>query len=199
MRARDPQFFERLVRQQAPEYLWIGCSDSRVPANEIVDLAPGELFVHRNVANVIVHSDLNALSVLQYAVDVLHVRHVIVCGHYGCGGVRAALEDDRHGLIDNWLRHVQDVREEHHATLARIDDAGARVDRLCELNVVEQVLHVCQTTVVQDAWAREQALTVHGWIYGLADGMLRDLDVSVDRLAGALPAYARAMTALDSA
>ncbi|MDQ8153662.1 MAG: carbonate dehydratase [Gemmatimonadota bacterium] len=173
----DPGFFSELVEQQSPQYLWIGCSDSRVPANEIVGLKPGELFVHRNVANVVVHTDLNCLSVLQYAVDALQVRHVIVCGHYGCGGVRAALEDVRMGLIDNWLRHVQDVQQKHHARLATNDDE-TRLRRLCELNVVEQVRNVCETTIVRDAWARGQALTVHGWIYSLNDGRLKDLGLA---------------------
>jgi carbonic anhydrase len=175
---RDPAFFRRLAAQQAPEFLWIGCSDSRVPANEIVDLLPGELFVHRNVANVVVHTDLNCLSVVQFAVDVLRVRHVMVTGHYGCGGVRAAMEDVQHGLIDNWLRHVQDVQLRHEAELARLPDDEARVDRLCELNVVEQVRNLARTTIVQDAWRRGQALTLHGWIYGLEDGLLRDLGVT---------------------
>ena len=178
IKERDPQFFDTLAHQQNPKYLWIGCSDSRVPANEIVDLLPGELFVHRNVANVVVHTDLNCLSVLQYAVDVLGVKHVIVCGHYGCGGVRAALDGSRHGLIDNWLRHVTDVAEKHAAELAALDEEP-RFDRLCELNVVEQVVNVRQTTIVADAWARNQDLTVHGVVYGLEDGLLRDLDVSV--------------------
>ena len=176
--AADPTFFDELVEQQTPEYLWIGCSDSRVPANEIVNLKPGELFVHRNVANVVVHTDLNCLSVIQYAVDVLKVRHVIVCGHYGCGGVKAALDDARLGLIDNWLRHVQDVRQKHHALMASLADPAARLRRLCELNVVEQVRNVCETTVVRDAWQRGQALTVHGWIYGLSDGLLIDLGLA---------------------
>jgi carbonic anhydrase len=179
-RARvDPEFFSRLVAQQAPAYLWIGCSDSRVPANEIVDLPPGELFVHRNVANVVVHTDLNCLSVLQYAVDVLKVRHIIVCGHYGCGGVRAALAGTKLGLIDNWLRHVQDVNR-NHATELNCLPSDAREDRLCELNVLEQAVHVCQTTIVQDAWERGQALNVHAWVYRLDDGILRDLQLDVD-------------------
>ncbi len=176
---REPRFFAQLSAQQAPAYLWIGCSDSRVPANEIVGLRPGELFVHRNVANVVVHTDLNCLSVLQFAVDVLRVRHVIVCGHYGCGGVRAALDGAKLGLIDNWLRHVQDVRAKYRALLDDVGDPVDRADRLCELNVLEQALHVCETTVVQDAWARGQALAVHGWIYGLGDGLLRDLGLCV--------------------
>ena len=171
---RDPEFFSRLQQQQAPDYLWIGCSDSRVPANEIVGLAPGELFVHRNVANVVVHTDLNCLSVLQYAIDALRVRHVIVTGHYGCGGVRAAFEGTRLGLIDNWLRHVEDVKLRHHDDLSVLP-APQAVDRLCELNVIEQARHVCETTVVRDAWARGGDLTVHGWIYGLGDGRLREL------------------------
>ncbi len=173
---RDPAFFQRLSEQQSPKYLWIGCSDSRVPANEIVGLLPGELFVHRNVANVVVHSDLNCLSVVQYAIDVLKVQHVIVCGHYGCGGVRAAYTNASFGLIDNWLRHVQDVRDRHTDLIAKAEDEEAAVDRLCELNVLEQVRDVCQTTIVQDAWRREQPLVVHGWIYDLRDGLLRDLD-----------------------
>jgi carbonic anhydrase len=176
----DPDFFSRLVAQQAPAYLWIGCSDSRVPANEIVNLPPGELFVHRNVANVVVHTDLNCLSVLQYAVDVLRVNDIIVCGHYGCGGVRAALENQKFGLIDNWLRHVQDVRTRHTALIDALPDADAKARRLCELNVIEQALHVCETTIVQDAWSRGQHLTVHGWIYDLHDGLLRDLGFSVN-------------------
>jgi carbonic anhydrase len=177
MVARDPGFFSALVDRQAPRYLWIGCSDSRVPANQIVGLEPGDVFVHRNVANVVVHTDLNCLSVLQYAVEVLAVRHVIVCGHYGCGGVEAALEEQRHGLIDNWLRHVADVREKHATELASLAD-DRRLERLCELNVVEQVANVCGTTIVRDAWEREQELTVHGVVYDLRDGLLRDLGVS---------------------
>jgi carbonic anhydrase len=176
--ARDPDFFSDLAERQSPEYLWIGCSDSRVPANQIVGLAPGEVFVHRNVANVVVHTDLNCLSVLQYAVDVLGVCDVIVCGHYGCGGVRAALDGSRHGLIDNWLQHVTDVAEKHADELGAIPDDARRFDRLCELNVVEQVVNVCQTTIVADAWTRRQDLTVHGLVYGLEDGLLRDLGVS---------------------
>jgi carbonic anhydrase len=178
---RDPTFFTRLEKQQAPEFLWIGCSDSRVPANEIVGLDPGELFVHRNVANVVVHTDLNCLSVLQFAVDVLRVKHVIVCGHYGCGGIRAALEKDSHGLIDNWLRHVQDVARAHEVKLNAIQDFDARVDRLCELNVIDQVQNVARTTVVQDAWRRGHALQLHGWVYGLKDGLITDLGIAVDR------------------
>ncbi|HEX7070669.1 MAG TPA: carbonate dehydratase [Rhodothermales bacterium] len=176
---QDPEFFLRLKSQQAPDYLWIGCADSRVPANEIVGLPPGEMFVHRNIANVVVHTDLNCLSTVQYAVDVLKVRHIIVCGHYGCGGVLAALRDQKVGLADNWLRHVQDVRWKHREELAALPDETERHARLCELNVVEQVLNLCQTTVVQDAWARGQSLVVHGWIYDIADGLLRDLGVHV--------------------
>ncbi|HSR15441.1 MAG TPA: carbonate dehydratase, partial [Gemmatimonadales bacterium] len=175
-----PDFFRRLTAQQSPDFLWIGCSDSRVPANEIVGLMPGELFVHRNVANVVVHSDLNCLSVLQYAVDVLRVEHIIVCGHYGCAGVQAALDGARLGLIDNWLRHVEDVKERHEDLLTVLPDAAGRARRLCELNVIEQVRHVCETTVMREAWARGQQAAVHGWIYGLHDGCLRDLGTSVD-------------------
>jgi carbonic anhydrase len=182
--ARDPGFFAELAERQAPGYLWIGCSDSRVPANQIVGLAAGEVFVHRNVANVVVHTDLNCLSVLQYAVEVLGVKHVIVCGHYGCGGVRAALDGSRHGLVDNWLRHVRDVAEKHAGELASLPDEP-RFDRLCELNVAEQVVNVSQTTIVEDAWARGQELTVHGLVYGLVDGLLRDLGVSLGALATA--------------
>ena len=171
----DPDFFQRLVALQAPAYLWIGCSDSRVPANEIVNLPPGELFVHRNVANVVVHTDLNCLSVLQFAVEVLRVRHVIVRGHYGCGGVRAALSGTKLGLIDNWLRHVQDVRRKHAEALDALS-APAREDRLCELNVLEQAANVCETTIVQDAWDRGQEVAIHAWIYRLDDGLLRDLE-----------------------
>lgn len=190
---RDPHFFARLSAQQSPRYLWIGCSDSRVPANEIVGLLPGELFVHRNVANVVVHTDLNCLSVLQYAVDVLEVEHVIVCGHYGCGGVRAAYLKSSFGLIDNWLRHVQDVRERHDALIAKAGDEARRIDRLCELNVVNQVLHVCRTTIVEEAWRRRQALAVHGWIYDLQDGLLRDLGCTASGVDDVATAYERAV------
>jgi carbonic anhydrase len=190
----DPEFFFKLSQQQAPAYLWIGCSDSRVPANEIVGLSPGELFVHRNVANLVVHTDLNCLSVLQFAVDVLKVRHVIVCGHYGCSGVLAGLRRDRLGLSDNWLRHLLDVRFKHDSLLAQ---AGERVsDRLCELNVIEQVANVCHTSIARDAWERGQELVVHGWIYGLQDGLLRDLDVTVTNYPEALPVYSRAISSL---
>jgi carbonic anhydrase len=186
-RAADPKFFERLRGIQTPQYLWIGCADSRVPANEIVDLAPGELFVHRNVANVVVHTDLNCLSVIQYAVDVLKVKHVIVCGHYGCGGVAAAMNNVKLGLINNWLRHVQDVDQKYEAQL-RATPAEVRTDRLCELNVIEQVVNVCHTTIMESAWEREQEVSVHGWIYGLHDGCIRDLGIDVgtsDALDGA--------------
>jgi len=178
VRAENPGFFVELARQQAPEYLWIGCSDSRVPANQIVGLLPGQVFVHRNVANVVAHSDLNCLSVIQFAVDVLKVKHVIVCGHYGCGGVRACLNRERMGLVDNWLRHVADVRDKHAELVERAGDEERRVDRLCELNVIEQVTNVCMTTVVGDAWARGQELRVHGIVYGLKDGLLSKLRVS---------------------
>ena len=173
---RRPGFFSALAHQQAPRYLWIGCSDSRVPANEIVGLMPGELFVHRNVANVVVHTDLNCLSVLQYAVDVIKVEHVIVCGHYGCGGIRAAWDGVPLGLIDNWLRHIQDVADRHRDVLAAEPDLERKVDRLCEFNVLEQSANVCRTSIVQDAWTRGQNLTVHAWIYALQDGLLRDLE-----------------------
>ena len=178
--AEDPDFFVKLASQQSPEYLWIGCSDSRVPANEIVDLAPGELFVHRNIANVVAHSDLNCLSVLQFAVDVLGVKHVIVCGHYGCSGVHAAMLRRRVGLADNWLRHVQDVHQKYGRYLGDALPTQAQHDRLCELNVIEQVANVCRTTIVQDAWERGQELTIHGWVYGLKDGLLGDLGVTID-------------------
>ncbi|HEY0379211.1 MAG TPA: carbonate dehydratase [Pyrinomonadaceae bacterium] len=179
IKAHTPDFFQKLSEQQSPEYLWIGCSDSRVPANEIVAMSPGDIFVHRNVANVVVHTDLNCLSAVQYAVEALHVKHVIVCGHYGCGGVRAAMLNLRLGLIDNWLRHIQDVMQKHAELLARITDESERLDKLCELNIIEQVSNVCQTTTVQDAWERGQELTVHGWVYGLSDGLIRDLNVHV--------------------
>jgi carbonic anhydrase len=177
----DPAFFSTLAQQQTPEFLWIGCSDSRVPANQIVGLLPGDVFVHRNVANVVVHTDLNCLSVLQFAIDVLKVRHVIVCGHYGCSGVGAALRRERHGLVDNWLGHVRDVMKRHEARLAGIHDAAQRLARLCELNVIDQVVNVSQTTIVRDAWQRGQALTLHGWIYGIDDGLLRDLERTSER------------------
>lgn len=179
MTRQDPEFFSRLSAQQSPHYLWIGCSDSRVPANQIVGLMPGEMFVHRNVANVVVHTDLNCLSTIQFAVDVLRVPHIIICGHYSCGGVLAALQDQKLGLIDNWLRHVQDVRAKHRAQLDELETEAQQHDRLCELNVIEQVANVRQTTVVRDAWSRRQDLAVHGWIYDIHDGLLRDLSVTV--------------------
>ncbi|MDQ3198105.1 MAG: carbonate dehydratase [Verrucomicrobiota bacterium] len=197
IRRQEPDFFLKLSRQQSPEYLWIGCADSRVPANEIVDLSPGELFVHRNVANIVVHTDLNCLSVMQFAVDLLKVKHIIVCGHYGCSGVQAALRRDRLGLSDNWIRHVQDVRQKHEARLARTSDDTEAARRLCELNVIEQVANVCQTTIALDAWDRGQDLTVHGWIYGLKDGLLRDLSITVGSADEMLSAYHGAIAALD--
>ncbi len=188
-RADDPEFFSRLATQQHPEYLWIGCSDSRVPANQITGLAPGEVFVHRNVANLVVHSDLNCLSVMQYAVEVLQVRHIMVVGHYGCGGVRAVYENRRFGLIDNWLRHLQDVRNKHSPLLATLPEEE-RLDRLCELNVTEQVANVCCSTIVQNAWARGQRISVHGWVYGIEDGLLREIGPSAASVESALDAYA---------
>jgi carbonic anhydrase len=194
--SEDPEFFPRLSRLQRPEYLWIGCADSRVPANDIVGLLPGELFVHRNVANIVVHTDLNCLSVMQFAIDVLGVKHVLVVGHYGCGGVHAALEKKRLGLIDNWLRHIHDVQAKHREALDAIGEARAREDRLCELNVIEQVANVCQTSIVLDAWERGQDLTVHGWIYGLRDGLIRDLGASAASPAEAAQAYRGALAQL---
>ena len=196
IRARDPEFFSTLSRQQSPEYLWIGCSDSRVPANEIVNLLPGELFVHRNIANVVVHTDLNCLSVMQFAVDVLKVKHIIVCGHYGCSGVRAALRCERIGLADNWLRHVQDVAEKHRGCVHAQGGEPVRADLLCELNVIEQVSNVCETTIVRDAWARGQELMVHGWIYALHDGLLRNLGMSVAAPEHLEPRYRAALAAI---
>lgn len=190
IRLHNPEFFQKLSQQQQPQYLWIGCSDSRVPATQLVGLSPGELFVHRNVANVVVHTDLNCLSVIQYAVDVLKVKHIIVCGHYGCGGVQAALRNDRNGLIDNWLRHVQDVVQKHHDLLESMGDEAERLDKLCELNVGEQVLNVSRTTIVQSAWERGQELSVHGWIYGLRDGLLRDLNIRIGGESGHAPQHA---------
>ncbi len=196
IRRSEPDFFLELSRQQAPSYLWIGCSDSRVPANQIVGLMPGELFVHRNIANLVVHTDLNCLSVLQFAVDILRVRHVIVCGHYGCSGVQAALRRDRLGLSDNWLRHVQDVRQKHESLLTRAGSESEACNLLCELNVVEQVTNVCQTTIAHDAWERGQELAVHGWVYGLKDGLLRDLHITTANLEEGLAAYEEAISAL---
>ncbi len=178
----DPEFFARLSKQQKPEYLWIGCSDSRVPANQIIDMAPGEVFVHRNVANVVVHTDLNCLSTIQFAVDVLKVKHILVVGHYGCGGVFASLTQQRMGLVDNWIRHVTDVADKHAQCLHHAGELPVQHARLCELNVLEQVVHVARTTVVQDAWSRGQALSVHGWVYSLRDGLVHDLGMDVSRL-----------------
>ena len=189
MHAENPEFFSRLVNQQSPEYLWIGCSDSRVPANQIIGLAPGEVFVHRNIGNVVVHTDLNALSVIHYAVEMLRVKHILVVGHYGCGGVKAALYDNRTGLTDNWLRHVQDVRDRHEAMLAAIDDANERVNRLCELNAMQQVVNVCQTSVLREAWERGQSVTVHGWCYSLENGLINDLKVSANSREEAMERY----------
>jgi carbonic anhydrase len=197
IQASDPSFFPTLSEQQSPEYLWIGCSDSRVPANQIVGLLPGRLFVHRNVANLVVHTDLNCLSVMQFAVDALGVRHIIVCGHYGCGGISAALGNQTLGLIDNWLRHVQDVMQKHQQQLAEVDDPAQRLNRLCELNVIEQVTNVCQTTIVQQAWERGQSLAVHGWIYGLQNGLIRDLHISITGQHELAPAYDRAISSRD--
>jgi carbonic anhydrase len=198
MVAKNENFFKALTAQQSPEYLWIGCSDSRVPANELLGLAPGELFVHRNIANVVVHSDLNCLSVLQFAIDVLKVKHVIIVGHYGCSGVHAAMVNKRVGLADNWLRHVQDVAQKHEKYLGDALPSRARADRLCELNVVEQVANTSQTTVVQDAWERGQELTVHGWVYGLHDGLLRNLGIAVSSAEELAPQLATRLAQYDS-
>ena len=196
IREQDPDFFLKLSQQQSPSHLWIGCSDSRVPANEIVGLLPGELFVHRNIANLVVHTDLNCLSVMQFAVDILKVSHIIVCGHYGCSGVLAALRRDRVGLSDNWLRHLQDVRQKHAPLLARTEDEREAGNRLCELNVIEQAANVCQTTIVQDAWERGQELAIHSWIYGLKDGRLHDLNSTICAPGEALSIYETAIAAL---
>ena len=195
--AAHPGFFQKLAAQQAPTYLWIGCSDSRVPANEIVGLLPGELFVHRNVANLVVHSDLNCLSVIQFATDVLKVKHIIVVGHSRCGGVAAAMNDTSVGLADNWIRHVKDVRNRHRAWLDTVPEAR-RIDALCELNVIEQALNVCQTTIVDDAWQRDQELVVHGWVYGLHNGLLEDLSMTVAEPADVAPAFERALAYVQS-
>lgn len=189
VKEKDPSFFEQLSKQQAPEFLWIGCSDSRVPANEIVGLMPGELFVHRNVANMVVHTDLNCLSVIQYAVEYLKVKHVIVCGHYGCGGVRASVERKRLGLIDNWLLNVQDVQYIHKAYPTEGSDKTEVVNQVCELNVAEQVVNVCKTNIIKDAWLRGQNVTVHGWIYSIADGLLKDLGVNITKIEEIRPKY----------
>ncbi len=193
---RDPSFFERLSLQQTPRYLWIGCSDSRVPANEIIDLPPGDVFVHRNVANIVVHTDLNCLSALQFGIDLLKVEHVIVVGHYGCSGVRAAFQEQRIGLADNWLGHVRDVAERHAAHIRSLADETQKSDRLCELNVIEQVRNVSRTTIVRDAWDRGQALWVHGWIYGLRNGLLRDLGVTCQSTKEADERYESAVQAV---
>ncbi len=198
MIAKDADFFKRLVSQQAPEYLWIGCSDSRVPANDIVNLLPGELFVHRNVANVVVHTDLNCLSVIQFAIDLLKVRHILVVGHYGCSGVLAALTDKRVGLADNWLRHVKDVHQKHERYLGEVIPSPKRQDRLCELNVIEQVVNVCETTIVQDAWDRGQNLTVHGWAYRLDTGLVNDLGMSISSTEEMAVRYATSLSRYDA-
>lgn len=195
-RDANPDFFKELSRQQSPRYLWIGCSDSRVPANQIVGLAPGEIFVHRNVANIVAHGDLNCLSVIQFATDVLQIEHIIVVGHYGCGGVDAAMKGDRHGLVDNWLRYVSDVRDKHETTLELIDTSSLRHAKLCELNVIEQALNVCQSTVVQDAWTRGQNITVHSWVYSLLDGRINDLRFSAAATGEVRPAYESAVARL---
>lgn len=195
IRANDPEFFQALAQEQTPRYLWIGCSDSRVPATQLVGLPPGELFVHRNVANVVVHTDFNCLSVLQFAVDLLKVSHVIVCGHDGCSGVQAAMKNLKLGLADNWLRHVQDVMHAHEALLSEISDEAERLNRLSELNVIEQVLNVSRTTIVQNAWDRGQELAVHGWIYGIGDGLLRDLDICITNQSELSTAYENAVRA----
>ena len=196
LKAHDPGFFQAIAQQQTPSYLWIGCSDSRVPATQLVGLIPGELFVHRNVANVVVHTDLNCLSVVQYAVEVLRVSHVIVCGHYGCGGIQAAYRRNSLGLIDNWLRHVQDVHDRHTEAIARAASEEEATDRLCELNVVEQARNVCQTSVLRDAWSRGQQIAVHSWIYSLRDGLLRDLSFIATRTDDVASEYARAVASL---
>lgn len=198
VREKNPEFFSKLAQQQNPEYLWIGCSDSRVPANQIIGLLPGEVFVHRNIANMVVHTDLNCLSVMQYAVDVLKVKHIMVVGHYGCGGVTAALRCQRVGLVDNWLRHVQDVKTKHSNCLCGEADEEKRIAKLCELNVVEQAANVCATTIVQDAWARGQDLSVHGWVYGLEDGHLQDLKMSVNSAEEVNSVYEEAVAALQA-
>jgi carbonic anhydrase len=195
---QDPEFFSKLSRQQSPAYLWIGCADSRVPANQIVGLMPGDVFVHRNLANMVVHTDLNCLSVMQFAVDILKVKHILVVGHYGCSGVQAALRRSRVGLADNWLRHVQDVHEKHEHTLATCSSEAVACDRLCELNVIEQVANVCQTTIARDAWERGQELHIHGWIYGIKDGLLRDLGTTVSDFREAAQIYQSAMAGLSA-
>lgn len=195
---RDPDFFPRLARQQKPEYLWIGCADSRVPANEILGLDPGEVFVHRNIANVVVHTDLNCLSVIQFAVDVLKVKHIMVVGHYGCGGVSAAMRCERVGLVDNWLRHIQDVKEKHEACLCRVTDESLRALKLCEYNTIEQVDNVCKTSIVRDAWARGQYLRIHGFVYGVRDGLLHDLQCSAGSVEEAAETYRSSVAAMNA-
>ena len=194
IKANDPDFFPTLAKQQSPRFLWIGCADSRVPATQLAGMLPGEMFVHRNVANVVDHTDFNCLSVMQYAVDVLKVEHIIICGHHGCGGIKAAMDNLQLGLIDNWLRHIQDVIHDHEELLAQVKDEEKRLERLCELNVIEQVANVCQTTIARDAWERGQELSVHGWIYGLKDGLLRDLDVTVNSAEERMPVYEAAIS-----
>ncbi len=196
MRAEDPDYFTRLVNQHAPEYLWIGCSDSRVPANQIIGLAPGEVFVHRNVANVVVHTDLNALSVIQYAVEALRVKHILVVGHYDCGGVKAALNNNRLGLIDNWLRHVQDVRDRHADLLSTVEDVKERADRLCELNALQQAVNICQTSVLREAWERGQDVCVHAWCYGLEEGIIRPIGMAACCKEAAIDQYRDAVEEL---
>jgi carbonic anhydrase len=193
IKATDPGFFQTLAKEQTPRYLWIGCADSRVPSTQLVGLLPGQMFVHRNVANIVVHTDFNCLSVIQYAVDVLGIKHIIVCGHHGCGGVKAAMENEQHGLIDNWLRHVQDVVHAHQELLTEKDE-DKRLNRLCELNVIEQVFNVARTTIVQNAWQRGQELTIHGWVYSLEDGLLRDLGLTIDNAEGLAVAYRGAIS-----
>jgi carbonic anhydrase len=196
IRRQDPEFFAKLSKQQSPNYLWIGCADSRVPANQIVGLLPGEVFVHRNIANMVVHTDLNCLSVMQFAVDILKIKHIIVVGHYGCSGVQAAMRRQRVGLADNWLRHVQDVHEKHEHSLRDCQNENSAHNRLCELNVIEQVANVCHTTIARDAWERGQELNVHGWIYGIADGLVRDLNTTVTDFRDATPTYKAAVASL---
>lgn len=196
MTEHDPQFFQRLGQQQTPELLWIGCSDSRVPANQIIGMPPGEVFVHRNIANLVVHSDMNCLSVLQYAVDALHVKHIIVCGHYHCGGVTAAVRESRLGLIDNWLHHIHGIQDKHTVRLNQISDPDEKIEKMCELNVVEQVVNVCETTIVQDAWARGQEVAVHGWIYDVCDGLLKDMGLCVTGSEEMHPLYLESVQAI---
>lgn len=198
IKSNDPSFFRELAHQQTPEYLWIGCSDSRVPSTQLVDSQPGEMFVHRNVANVVIHTDLNCLSVIQFAVEVLKVKHIIVCGHYGCGGVQAALSGSKLGLIDNWLRHVQDVKQKHRSLVSEIVDEVERSRRLCELNVIEQVVNVCQTTIVEQAWQGGHEVNVHGWIYGLEDGLVRDLKIDVASESDVMSSYENALRMLQA-